>query len=123
VLLLLLLVVRVISPPRWFDFSVIAAMTLIAWGTALGLYGEHYFYDNVVHRRDLDVRLKRARRRQRACTQAAPAAARLSPRDDQTKPRRVGRSRVGAYPEPAGSRHDRPRQSSRTSGLTGAGRG
>lgn len=47
-MLLLLLVVRVISPPRWFDFSVIAAMTLIAWGTALGLYGEHYFYDNVV---------------------------------------------------------------------------
>lgn len=45
----LLLIVRIVDLPRWFDFSVIAAMTLIAWGTAFGLYGEHYFYDNVVH--------------------------------------------------------------------------
>jgi uncharacterized membrane protein HdeD (DUF308 family) len=45
----LLLIVRVIDLPRWFDFSVIAAMTLIAWGTALSLYGEHFVYDNIVH--------------------------------------------------------------------------
>ncbi|HZQ65092.1 MAG TPA: DUF308 domain-containing protein [Gaiellaceae bacterium] len=45
----LLLIVRIIGVPRRFDFGVIAAMTLIAWGTALGLYGDHYFYDNVVH--------------------------------------------------------------------------
>lgn len=45
----LLLIARISNLPRWFDFSVIAAMTLIAWGTALGLYGEHFFYDNVVH--------------------------------------------------------------------------
>lgn len=45
----LLLIARIIDLPRWFDFSVIAAMTLVAWGTALGLYGEHFFYDNLVH--------------------------------------------------------------------------
>lgn len=45
----LLLVARIVNLPRRFDLSVIAAMTLIAWGTAFGLYGEHYFYDNVVH--------------------------------------------------------------------------
>ncbi|HEU5363526.1 MAG TPA: DUF308 domain-containing protein [Gaiellaceae bacterium] len=45
----LLVVVRIVNLPRWFDFSVIAAMTLIAWGTALSLYGEHHFYDDIVH--------------------------------------------------------------------------
>ncbi|HET7649001.1 MAG TPA: DUF308 domain-containing protein [Gaiellaceae bacterium] len=45
----LLLIVRIVNLPRWFDFSVIAAMTLIAWGTALSLYGEHHFYDDIVH--------------------------------------------------------------------------
>jgi uncharacterized membrane protein HdeD (DUF308 family) len=45
----LLLIARIVNLPRWFDFSVIAAMTLIAWGTAFGLYGEHGFYDDVVH--------------------------------------------------------------------------
>jgi uncharacterized membrane protein HdeD (DUF308 family) len=45
----LLLICRIIDLPRWFDFAVIAAMTLIAWGTAFGLYGDYYFYDNVVH--------------------------------------------------------------------------
>jgi uncharacterized membrane protein YjdF/uncharacterized membrane protein HdeD (DUF308 family) len=45
----LLLVCRMIDLPRRFDFAVIAAMTLIAWGTALGLYGDYYFYDNLVH--------------------------------------------------------------------------
>ena len=45
----LLLVARIVNLPRLFDFGVIAAMTLIAWGTALGLYGQFYFYDNLVH--------------------------------------------------------------------------
>jgi uncharacterized membrane protein HdeD (DUF308 family) len=45
----LLVVVRIVDLPRWFDFSVIAAMTLIAWGTAFSLYGEHHFYDDIVH--------------------------------------------------------------------------
>jgi hypothetical protein len=45
----LLLICRIIDLPRRFDFAIIAAMTLIAWGTALGLYGDYYFYDNVVH--------------------------------------------------------------------------
>lgn len=45
----LLLVARVINLPRWFDFSVIAAMILIAYGTAFTLYGDYYVYDNIVH--------------------------------------------------------------------------
>lgn len=45
----LLLVARVVDLPRRFDLGLIAAMTLIAWGTALGLYGDYYVYDNVVH--------------------------------------------------------------------------
>lgn len=45
----LLLICRIIDLPRRFDAAVIAAMTLIAWGTALGLYGQYYFYDNIVH--------------------------------------------------------------------------
>lgn len=45
----LLLVARIVNLPRWFDFSVIAAMALIAWGTAFSLYGDYYFYDNLVH--------------------------------------------------------------------------
>lgn len=45
----LLLICRIIDLPRHFDLAVIAAMTLIAWGTAFGLYGDYYFYDNVVH--------------------------------------------------------------------------
>lgn len=45
----LLLICRIIDLPRLFDLAVIVAMTLIAWGTALGLYGDYYFYDNIVH--------------------------------------------------------------------------
>lgn len=45
----LILICRIIDLPRRFDFAVIVAMTLIAWGTALGLYGDYFFYDNVVH--------------------------------------------------------------------------
>ncbi len=45
----LLLVARIVDLPRRFDLGVIVAMTLIAWGTALGLYGDYYVYDNIVH--------------------------------------------------------------------------
>jgi hypothetical protein len=44
----LLLVARAIDLPRLFDLFLIVAMALIAWGTALGLYGITY-YDKVVH--------------------------------------------------------------------------
>ena len=44
-----LLVARVVNLPRWFEFGLIVAMTLIAWGTALGLYGHWFYYDKVVH--------------------------------------------------------------------------
>ena len=44
-----LLIARVIDLPRWFDFGLIVAMTLIAWGTALTLYGNYDFYDKIVH--------------------------------------------------------------------------
>jgi uncharacterized membrane protein HdeD (DUF308 family) len=44
-----LLVARVIDLPRWFDFGLIVAISLIAWGTALGLYGDWFYYDKVVH--------------------------------------------------------------------------
>ena len=44
-----LLLARVVSLPRWFDFGLIAAITLIAYGTALGLYGDWFYYDKVVH--------------------------------------------------------------------------
>jgi uncharacterized membrane protein HdeD (DUF308 family) len=44
-----LLVARVVDLPRWFDFGLIAAMSLIAWGTALSLYGGWFYYDKIVH--------------------------------------------------------------------------
>jgi uncharacterized membrane protein HdeD (DUF308 family) len=44
-----LLIARVINLPRWFDFGLTMAMTLIAWGTALSLYGHWAHYDKVVH--------------------------------------------------------------------------
>ena len=44
-----LLVARVVDLPRWFDFGLIVAMSLIAWGTALSLYGSWFYYDKVVH--------------------------------------------------------------------------
>jgi uncharacterized membrane protein HdeD (DUF308 family) len=45
----LLLVARIVNLPRRLDLGVIVAMTLIAWGTALSLYGEYHFYDTIVH--------------------------------------------------------------------------
>jgi hypothetical protein len=44
-----LLIARIVNLPRWFDFGLVVAMTLIAYGTALGLYG-HWFYYDEVHR-------------------------------------------------------------------------
>src|SRR4029079_16279453 len=44
-----LLVARVIDLPRWFDFGLTVAMSLIAWGTALSLYGGWFYYDRIVH--------------------------------------------------------------------------
>ncbi|HVP75771.1 MAG TPA: DUF308 domain-containing protein [Gaiellaceae bacterium] len=44
-----LLIARIVDLPRWFDFGLVVAMTAIAWGTALTLYGHYGFYDKVVH--------------------------------------------------------------------------
>jgi uncharacterized membrane protein HdeD (DUF308 family)/uncharacterized membrane protein YjdF len=44
-----LLIARIVNLPRWFDFGLVVAMTLIAYGTALGLYGHWFYYDKVVH--------------------------------------------------------------------------
>jgi uncharacterized membrane protein HdeD (DUF308 family)/uncharacterized membrane protein YjdF len=44
-----LVIARVVNLPRWFDFGLIVAMTLIAWGTALSLYGGWFYYDKIVH--------------------------------------------------------------------------
>jgi uncharacterized membrane protein HdeD (DUF308 family) len=44
-----LLLARIINLPRRFDLGLIVAMTLIAWGTALSLYGEYDYYDTIVH--------------------------------------------------------------------------
>ena len=46
---LLLLLARVISLPRFYDFSLLVVMVLIAWGEVLGLYDSWKGYDNVVH--------------------------------------------------------------------------
>jgi uncharacterized membrane protein HdeD (DUF308 family)/uncharacterized membrane protein YjdF len=46
---IVLLVARIVDLPRWFDFGLTVAMTLIAWGTALHLYGQWFYYDKVVH--------------------------------------------------------------------------
>jgi uncharacterized membrane protein HdeD (DUF308 family)/uncharacterized membrane protein YjdF len=46
---IVLIAARIINLPRWFDFGLTAAMTLIAWGTALSLYGQWFYYDKVVH--------------------------------------------------------------------------
>jgi uncharacterized membrane protein HdeD (DUF308 family) len=44
-----LLIARVVNLPRWFDFGLIVAMTLIAYGTALHFYSHWFYYDKVVH--------------------------------------------------------------------------
>lgn len=45
----LLLVARIIDLPRSFDLGIITTMTLIAWGPAFHLYGDYFWYDNLVH--------------------------------------------------------------------------
>jgi hypothetical protein len=40
---------RVVSLPRFYDFSLIIVMFLLAWGEVLGLYDSWGSYDNVVH--------------------------------------------------------------------------
>src|SRR5689334_21235275 len=44
-----LLIARVVNLARWFDFGLIVAMSLIAYGTAISLYGGCFYYDKVVH--------------------------------------------------------------------------
>ena len=44
-----LLIARIVDLPRWFDFGLTVAMTLIAWGSAMHLYGGWFYYDKVVH--------------------------------------------------------------------------
>jgi uncharacterized membrane protein YjdF len=40
---------RVVSLPRFYDFSLIIVMLLLAWGEVLGFYHSWSFYDKVVH--------------------------------------------------------------------------
>jgi len=44
-----LLFARLIDLPRFYDFSLIVVMVLVAWGEVLGLYDSWKGYDNVVH--------------------------------------------------------------------------
>jgi uncharacterized membrane protein len=44
-----LVLARIVSLPRFYDFSLIAAMVLIGWGEVLGVYDTWRYYDNVVH--------------------------------------------------------------------------
>jgi hypothetical protein len=46
---LLLLAGRFVSLPRFYDLSLITAMTITGWGSALHTYGHYGWYDNVVH--------------------------------------------------------------------------
>lgn len=46
---LVLVLARIVNLPRFYDFNVIVAMFLLAWGSALGWYGSWGFYDKVVH--------------------------------------------------------------------------
>ena len=46
---ILLVVARIASLPRFYDFSLIVVMVLIAWGEVLGVYDSWRPYDNVVH--------------------------------------------------------------------------
>lgn len=44
-----LLIARAVNLPRFYDASVILVMFLLAWGSALSVYGSWGFYDNLVH--------------------------------------------------------------------------
>jgi uncharacterized membrane protein YjdF len=45
----LLVLARIISLPRFYDFSLVVVLVLIAWGEVLGVYDSWKGYDNVVH--------------------------------------------------------------------------
>jgi uncharacterized membrane protein YjdF len=44
-----LLLARLVNLPRFYDFSLVVVMVLIAWGEVLGVYDSWKFYDNIVH--------------------------------------------------------------------------
>jgi uncharacterized membrane protein YjdF len=46
---LVLLLARLASLPRFYDFSLIVVITLVSWGEVLGVYDSFRYYDNVVH--------------------------------------------------------------------------
>ena len=46
---LVLVLARIVSLPRFYDFSLIVVLVLIGWGEVLGWYDSWRFYDNVVH--------------------------------------------------------------------------
>ena len=46
---LVLLWGRLVSLPRFYDLSLIVALTITGWGSALQFYGQYSWYDNVVH--------------------------------------------------------------------------
>jgi hypothetical protein len=46
---LVLVMGRFVSLPRFYDLSLIVAMTITGWGSALHLYGQWSPYDNIVH--------------------------------------------------------------------------
>jgi uncharacterized membrane protein YjdF len=45
----ILVLARFLNLPRFYDFSLLVVMVLIAWGEVLGLYDSWKGYDNVVH--------------------------------------------------------------------------
>jgi uncharacterized membrane protein YjdF len=45
----ILLAARLVSLPRFYDLSLIVALTITGWGSALHAYGQWGPYDNVVH--------------------------------------------------------------------------
>jgi uncharacterized membrane protein YjdF len=46
---IVLVLARIVSLPRFYDFSLLVVMVLIAWGEVLGIYDSLTFYDNIVH--------------------------------------------------------------------------
>jgi hypothetical protein len=44
-----LILARIVSLPRFYDFSLFVVMLLLAWGEVLGWYDSFDYYDNVVH--------------------------------------------------------------------------
>jgi uncharacterized membrane protein YjdF len=46
---LVLVLARVASLPRFYDFSLLVVITLVSWGEVLGVYDSWRYYDNLVH--------------------------------------------------------------------------